>query len=997
MDLVSPSVLKVLTPLLKPVAQWALGWLAGFRSPQAIALRRYQRRLGRAYGTFTPRSGLAGQRLRMQDRYLPLQVQHPGSARRLSIRQAITDHRQLIVVGEPGAGKSMLLHNLAFEFATDRRAATRENIPVIVELQSLQDDLATPLENHLLDRLKGAGFFRAEKFAKRALRTGQLRVLLDGLDEVAQAHRANVTRRILDFVREYPDCDVVITCRLSVREEALWRQLHVVQVAELDDQLIRHFVGTWLGREQPSTGLLLEELFANRGLLALARIPLLLTMMVTMYAGEHQPPVRLPASRARFYQQAIDFLLTPSHVEQTTDRDRIRDKRQVLRRLALTGLTAGGGDWLTVHHETAVGQATALLKEKNRAARELLREIVERSGLLRWSDEGYQFAHLSFQEFLAAEELRDDPRRLLDLFRGDPDRWRETAVLWCGFARDPTGVVEGLLRDRTLVVLECLSEVHVLDGRIVRAIIESFRGQLEHAGAASRVVRAFGVAASGSSDAARTVFDFLAGEVEYAQSPGRRAAAAHALAMSHIQPAAVLLGRLYGRSPEVREPLERMRDFAIEALTSAARSGDGRAFESLRAIGTPAAVHALVGLLWIPDDHVAAHAAWVLAAMLPLVEPDLATCVLTDKQPMVSHYRWVWEPFTQDQTTRRIVTRIAYLLKEGLEPRGLADGPPIDGRLAIALGFVGGGVVAMPTSPINPEVRSVLEQMERVSGRRDLISPRRIWRPFAGILEPSPHTEWAALQRRFILAHVRALGWGGRELRLLSHAPTELLVEMLLRNQQRAPSKDDWRLMFRKGPGLWPAAAACGLAAAAELVWLVVLAIVQTSRSFFPPGGFHVSVPSWLIDDWRTVWHLVGIGWDWSWARATEFVDFLHRNRVFGIDAQWVALGVAVIIALLALAAASTSLADSVGEFGVMIGLGALYVVGTLLVLLFLIMPAVWLHATTGTWWVLVPVWLFLIAATGTALILGFIQVERDENPLKGWAGPRPTLSPARA
>jgi hypothetical protein len=52
---------------------------------------------------------------------------------------------------------------------------------------------------------------------------------------------------------------------------------------------------------------------------------------------------------------------------------------------------------------------------------DLLDEIVGRSGLMLSVDGGqrYQFGHLTLQEFFAADALRNDSSRMIQLFRGD--------------------------------------------------------------------------------------------------------------------------------------------------------------------------------------------------------------------------------------------------------------------------------------------------------------------------------------------------------------------------------------------------------------------------------------------------------------------------------------------------------------------------------------------------------------------------------------------------
>jgi hypothetical protein len=984
MDLVGLGS-KVLPSLLAPLGRRLLDWLAGFRSPQTLALRRYQRRLARRYGTFVPESGTPEDSIAMQDGYLPLQVEDNGRKRR--VEQVLAERGRVVVTGEPGAGKSMLLRYLAFAFAEGGRQARRGAIPVIV---GLQEAAGADLETGILRQLRAAKFFRADKFLARALRTGKLRVLLDGLDEVSHQQRADTVRRILAFFEEYGTCEVVVTCRTAVREEALWRRMYAVEVAELDDTLIRQFVRRWLGTSESRTEALLDELFGKPRVLALARVPLLLTMMARLYASTGRAPIRLPASRASFYREVIDFLLTPWHAERDTYSGHIDDKRKVLNQLALTGQDSSSGDWLVFDRRAAHAQATAVLDEDKGAVRELFREIVERSGLLRIVHGRYQFAHLSFQDYLAAETLDEDG--LLARFAHDPDRWQEPAVLWCGLADDATQVVGGLLRGGSLAALECVGEAREVDEALARSVVAHFAPALDTAGADDPVVRAFGAAASGVSAAARAVFAFLRDQVT---RPGRRrAAAAHALAVSGLPEAAVVLGQLYGSTPEVREPLARMGDLAVDAL---AADGGEDALNGLAAIGTPAALHTLVDFLW-HDDERAARAAWRVGALIsePQLEAELAR---HGRLGLSTHdYGWVWAPFSDDQTTRTIVSRVSHLILHG----PVEDGPAIDPRLAIALGFIAPEhslTTAWP-SAIPAELADLATRLRAIDNRVVVTTDDSL--PWL-LLEERADPNWRALQRRYLDAYLRWRQWPARAQRLLMKVPTGYLTELFAKYYRSPkPSRGDWKNMLRQGAGMLSAAIGLGAVFAFMAISCVVLAVVQTIRTFFPEGGFSLDAVSWLRSAGLAVADLAVWLWNWGaplvrdaavWV-GTEVAGLLRP--LADVEILFFDLRVLVLVVLgIGVLWLGWAMRDGLGEavfglVGVVLLCLALMVVVVLLVLL-ATMPSVWVHAVTGSWLVVAAAWVVTVAAPVATVVVAEMRFDRTENPLRdGIAALRP-------
>jgi hypothetical protein len=903
------SAAKLLPPVLKPAGTWVVGWLAGFRSPQTLALRRYQRRL-----------------MKQARDHLPLQVEDAG--RRTRLEQVLTRHKHVVVSGEPGAGKSTLLRHLAVEFARGGRDARKAAIPVVVDLIEVA---AKDVDACVLDQLRRAEFFRAEKFHARALKDGTLRVLLDGLDEVPVENRGHVVRRVLAFMAEYDTCTVVVTCRSAVREPALWARMHPVQVAELDDELIRRFVNARLGVGESRTEELLAELFARPGILALARVPLLLELLIKLKVPGASIP--LTTSRAGFYREAVDSLLSPRNAEAGTDPERNADAYDVLRGLALTGKDSSGGDWIVFDRPTALDHAAVIVNEERPSVKALFQEIVHSGLLRREGTRRYRFGHLSFQDYFAADAL--DADGLLTRFDQDPDRWQEPAVLWCGL-NDATEVVRHLLRNDSLTALECLGEAGTVDEDVARSVVSRFASDLAGAEADSQVVRAFGAAAAGNS----AVFGFLRAEVT---RPGdRRAAAAHALAMSGLPTALDVLGGLYDSTPEVRKPLARMGDHAIPVLVA---NGGENALDGLTTIGTTAALRAIVGLLW-RDDERAARAAWRVAEMIsdPRVEAALARL---ETPRLVDHrYHWVWTPFTADRTTLKIVNRVSHLILHGTD----VASRPMDKRLAIALGFIEPNLVLYSRNPPSQELADIALLMRKLDEPHQDRPQDVIADTFFEVREDQT---WCALQRRFFDAYLRWRNWPERQHRLLTHVPHGDMARLMAWYRFRGGGRlDEWIHMGERSPGLLLVAIACGAAGALGLVNAIVVAVVQTARTFFPGGAFSLDAVPWL----RAVFRAVGDAAGWLWHLGSpSLVSSVLGLGVLGLG--WTL---------------RRRLPRIAGEI---VG-GTLAVVTLVLLALLLTMPVVWAHATQRTWVLGAVMW---IGTFGTLMFAWFAAVQRRD------------------
>jgi hypothetical protein len=671
-------------------------------------LRKYQQAVQDNFSGHT--LGFAGtDRIDIRRVYVPLSYERGG--RREDVYARVRAESRSVVVGPAGAGKSMLLKNSMLIWADGSAAGQgrrRDNrVPVLVELHRCNSGDVDIIQL-VLEELNRNQVRRPRSFVEKALRDGQLRLLLDGLDEVGRDRREWVIKMILDFATENPACQMVVTCRDAVyRGELTAKFQHVVRIADFDDASIRRFLSNWPGIERADVDGLTAGLRSNPPLMHLARSPLLLTMIAYLYVNKFAKKSRsLPGSRATFYETAINHLLD-------RDRELVRagslsvyetgEKLPVLQRIALSlqQSVTGMDDRKEISYVSALAVTQSMLRDINldsSHAKRLFAEVVERSQLLIPLDQRrsvFAFRHLTLQEFLAARELADRPGDLLAGYRNDPDGWREVVKLWCGGIRNCTGVVQGVLSwgtpQQQVLALECLAEAKYIDDRFADSVIDWFMRQLRRSGRDGRtLITAFGaVAASGGTRGDRVLRDLIA--MVTGRPEQGRSAAYQALSASGRQEAAAALAPLAASDQEARAALRAMGELAIPVLAERAAGGDQRVVDDLAFIATPAAAEALAFLLRA-SEAVACRAAWRLAELLPNpdVEEGLRSArypVPRSSQPQSSYY-WIWEPFarsgTQDGPVRAIVARMAELISR--HPEHAPDsGAEIDPRIAIPL------------------------------------------------------------------------------------------------------------------------------------------------------------------------------------------------------------------------------------------------------------------------------------------------------------------------
>ncbi|NJM99867.1 MAG: NACHT domain-containing protein, partial [Phormidesmis sp. RL_2_1] len=210
--------------------------------------------------------------------------------------QQLGEGRSLLILGEPGAGKTTTLLTLARDLL--QQLESNHRIPAIFNLSSWTGE---PIDQWLIAELNSK-YQIPKAIGKSWVNDQQLLLLLDGLDEVRIDRRDRCAAAINQFHQDYGP-ELVVCCRIK-DYEALSQQLgfqSALYVRSLSDQQI------WQYLDQAETGLtglrsLLERsaqqsqqsadvlaqpsaLLAQPSLLDLARSPLILNIMALTYQG----------------------------------------------------------------------------------------------------------------------------------------------------------------------------------------------------------------------------------------------------------------------------------------------------------------------------------------------------------------------------------------------------------------------------------------------------------------------------------------------------------------------------------------------------------------------------------------------------------------------------------------------------------------------------------------------------------------------------------------
>lgn len=195
----------------------------------------------------------------------------------------IGDGRTLLILGEPGSGKTIALLKLAQNLIVRAEEnISQQLMPVVFNLSSWkikEQKIADWLVEELLNK-----YGVPKTFGKNWIEKQELILLLDGLDEVKAERREACVEAINNFLQKYGLTEVVVCSRIT-EYEALSVHLQLrgaIFLRSLTPDQINQYLDK-VGHELQAVKTLLKE---DNELQELAKSPLTLSVMTVAYRGK---------------------------------------------------------------------------------------------------------------------------------------------------------------------------------------------------------------------------------------------------------------------------------------------------------------------------------------------------------------------------------------------------------------------------------------------------------------------------------------------------------------------------------------------------------------------------------------------------------------------------------------------------------------------------------------------------------------------------------------
>lgn len=394
-----------------------------------------------------------------------------------------------VIVGLPGSGKSTFFEWLQLKIAAveiEHILAGGQAIPLLLRVRQLVPK-KLPTGAALIEKAtasKDRAALMPKGWIERQMDAGRVLFMLDGLDETEpQLCDKYIIPWLAEICDKYPNCSYLISSRPVGYPPGALRPLRFTECDLLDfgDNEIAEYVRHWctarrLAQNEPKQEArregtaegetIVNDFKRNPYVRNLAQNPLMLSAICLVNYFERG---KLPEDRAVLYKLCVEGLL--HHWDQRRgirSEFTLEEKLRACREVAL----AMQADDRAEYEAARVQRIFSVIIADPDRGEKLLEHIRYRSGLLIERRAGmFAFAHLTFQEYLAAQAIYEGNRMDIDINRlakeHDDGRWKEVIALYCGdaSASDARKMIELLIAQPTTSELSAvLAEAYLSSG-----------------------------------------------------------------------------------------------------------------------------------------------------------------------------------------------------------------------------------------------------------------------------------------------------------------------------------------------------------------------------------------------------------------------------------------------------------------------------------------------------------------------------------------------------
>lgn len=405
-------------------------------------------------------------KIELEDIFISLRSVGLESNNEVQINQLLNQKQKIVVLGDPGSGKSTFAKYIAIIHGKNKAEEvfnTSNKIPFLITLRHYANSLREKgpgysISKYLIDHLLEDMNFKMDyRLLQYYLSMGKCIVIFDGLDELTHEDiRFKIKKIVESFSISYPFNTYIVTSRITGYYETSLDQEEFshFKIQEFSDEQIYEFVKSWYNARETSKresdekiNSLILAIHSNKGVKRLSSNPLMLTIIALV----HRIEAELPNERVKLYDRCTEALISTWEKYKGTNIKKIGDarKRRRLEKLAYEMHILS--KIYSEQTEIKAIELKKLMKEilleseftdediAEDEANQFVEFIRKRVGILVERGHGiYSFVHLTFQEYFAACDISKryisnlDEMWILIEPKLIDSRWNEVMLLLMG-------------------------------------------------------------------------------------------------------------------------------------------------------------------------------------------------------------------------------------------------------------------------------------------------------------------------------------------------------------------------------------------------------------------------------------------------------------------------------------------------------------------------------------------------------------------------------------
>lgn len=337
---------------------------------------------------------------------------------------------RILILGDPGAGKSTLLLRTAYLAASQAAVAEKQyRVPIVSRAATLICDDLDAFLDRLVAMTRDISGSKVAAFSAEDLEEGRVLLLIDALDEIgSRESRKKFSGLLKIFLEKYPNVKVILTARpyLSVSELGDIGSFKRYRISPISFKQGEKILRAQLRGAEADNSQINEILRKVDQVHGFELNPLLVSIFAaTVQYGQSDLPANVTELFKKFaelmlgrwdeqkglgqqiHQPIKDFLI--SHIAFKMHSDRVTEIR--------------------IEDFRDLGAEELKKRGHSASSNDLLRELIDRSGLFRQVGDRLEFRHHMLQEFFAGRGIPsiETVRSIIH-----DDWWRRPVIFFFG-------------------------------------------------------------------------------------------------------------------------------------------------------------------------------------------------------------------------------------------------------------------------------------------------------------------------------------------------------------------------------------------------------------------------------------------------------------------------------------------------------------------------------------------------------------------------------------